>query len=90
MKILNTWQSNTVTKLYFHESDPIYQNEEFRVFKQNDRQYLYTYKNIAINQLCALNIGHVDNLASGTIPPEPYKLIYDRALEAIAKGSSLL
>ena len=55
IKILNTWISSKNDLNFIQVSDPILENEDFSVFKQSEKIYLYAYKNIGINQLAGLN-----------------------------------
>lgn len=95
MRILNTWQSTEAKKKYFEVGKPIFKLGEYRIFKQFDKCYLHTYKNIAINQLCAPNKEHIKNLFNNTRPLTntkytPKTFVFDRAKESLNKGLELI
>ncbi|QQV91494.1 hypothetical protein M1M25_gp006 [Tenacibaculum phage Gundel_1] len=95
MNVLNTWQSDSTKKVFFNVSNPIYTNGEYNIYKEHSKCFLHTYKNIAINQLCAPNKEHIKNLINNTRPLTntkytPKTLIYDRSKEAIKKGLTIL
>jgi len=90
-KILNTWRSNKIDKVYFNESDPIYVNGDYKIYRQHPECYLYVYKNIAINQLVGLNKAHLNRLAEGHRPTNNIDLfLFDRANENKQRGIELL
>lgn len=88
MEIINTWQTDEIVKKFFTVYKPVYVNGDFAIYKQADKVFLYTYKNLSINQLAGLNKSHVDNLANNHRPEDEYQFIYDRAMKIIEKWSS--
>ena len=89
IQILNTWRSKPEKLEYYQEGEPVYKVGEYAIYKQFEKSYLYTYKNIAINCLCGLNKEHLDNLAKGIARPEN-DFLYYRALETKQIGIDLL
>lgn len=91
IEILNTWNSKPLKRVYYtvNESDLKYTNGDYKIYHQFKDCYLYTFKNIAINQLAGLNKEHLDNLAKGIDQPEN-NFLYHRALETKQKGIELL
>lgn len=67
-QIINTWGEK---KPYTVEK-PIYVNGEYAIYKQFDKCYLYTYKNVAIGQLAGVNKAIIDALAIGERPTNPF------------------
>lgn len=86
-RILNTWTSKPERKNYIEVGDPIYQKGDYRIFRQSSEVWLYTYKDVAINQLAGLNKELIDCLADGT--EYPNKWLFDRAIENREKGLKL-
>lgn len=91
-KILNTW-STVTSRQDFEVKKPVYENGDYRIYKLWDKNYLYTFKSVAINQLAGLNIPHLDSLAENKRPVGKYSsahFLFDRALESKARGLSML
>ena len=89
-RILNTWTSKPERKNYIEVGDPIYQKGDYRIFRQSSEVWLYTYKDVAINQLAGLNKELIDTLASGKIITKyRKKFLFDRAIESKEKGLKL-
>ena len=55
MKILNTWTSDEAKQNYFEVWEPLDTYWDYAVYKLWEKDYLYTYKNIAINELVVHN-----------------------------------
>lgn len=84
MKILNPWSPKKDYKSFFYESSPIYTNGEYSIFKQFDKCYLYTFQDIAINQLGGLNKLYLDAIAQRKRPENIQEgFLYDRAIQII-------
>lgn len=95
MKILNTWQSSPGDLKYFEVDKPIYKKGDYSIFKQFEKCYLHTFKNIAINQLCAANKEHLNNLHNNVRPLintayTPKTFVFDRAKETLKKGLKII
>lgn len=88
-EILNTWKSDNIKLVYFNEGSPVYKVGDYAIYKQGERCYLYTFRNIAINQLAGLNKEHLNQLASGVTQPEN-NFLYHRAIESLKRGEQLL
>ena len=61
------------------DSQLVYQNGNYKVYKLSNQNFLYTYKGAAINQLAGLNKSHVDSLVLGFRPSGEGGYTYDRA-----------
>jgi len=95
MKILNTWESSKGDLKFFDVKEPVFALGEYQIFKQTNKCYLHTFKNIAINQLCVPNKEHIKYLINNTRPLNNTKctsktFIYDRAIETMIKGLKLI
>lgn len=88
IEILNPWNSKIGKLQFFTVNEPVYQNGDYRIFHQFANCYLYTYKNIAINQLAGLNKDHLNSLATKQRPENDF--LYNRALENKRKALQLL
>ena len=89
--ILNTFMSDAIDQKYYTVKSPVYQNGDYRIFKQSDsRCFLYTYKNIAFAQLTGVNTELVDALAQFVEPLSTPTWTYKRALENLRKGLKLM
>jgi hypothetical protein len=74
MKYKNPWKEDS----YFELDNPIYEKGDFKIYKQFDKCYLHTYKNIAFNQLLAPNKELIDWHIKGIRPDvNPLGFIYD-------------
>ena len=89
-KILNVWRSKPLKLEYFEEFEPKYKNGDFAIYEQFTNSHLYTYKNIAINQLVGFNKAYLDALATNTRPTDNMMYLFDRAQEAKQIGIELL
>jgi len=95
MKIINTWQSAKGDLKYFEVNKPLYSIGNYAIYKQFDKCYLHTFKNIAINQLCGPNKEHLNNLHENVRPLTntkytPKTFVFDRAKETLKKGLELI
>jgi len=82
MTITNPWKENE----YFEVENPIYQNGDFRIFKQFDKCYLHTFKNMAFNQLMKPNKELIQHHIDQIRPKEkPLSFIYDAGKKHIDK-----
>ena len=95
INILNTWTSDNTKVNYFEETNPIYTKGNYRIFKQTNKCYLHTFKNVAISQLGAANKEHINNLLEDTRPTDKGKftaktLVFDSAKKALKKGLLIL
>lgn len=88
-KILNTWRYLYDRERYYEVSEELYRNGDYAAYRLND-SVLYTYKNIAINNLVALNKEHIDALAREEKPCGYGGFVYERAMENKAIGLSVL
>jgi hypothetical protein len=89
MEILNVWNSEPNKLKYYNQSNPIYTNGDYSIYKMGDRNYLYTYKNIAFNNLAGINKAHINSVAD-KLRPDSLPFLYDRAIETLEKGIKLL
>jgi len=93
-KILNTWRSGRAEKKEYYElNEPIYTNGDWAIYHQWHESYIYTYKNVAVNNLAGLNKDHLDALAKNQRPDGEYSpkhFLFDMAMENRAIGLSLL
>ena len=92
-KILNTWKSTLNKKEYYELNEPIYKNGDWAVYHQFKDSYIYTYKNVAVNNLAGLNKEHIDRLANNQRPDGEFNhnhFLFDRAMENREVGLSLL
>jgi hypothetical protein len=64
-KILNTWQSGPAL---YEVEQPIYVNGDFAIYKQFEKCYLHTYKDVAIKQLVKPNKMLILHIINGTKP----------------------
>jgi hypothetical protein len=87
-QFLNPWTSNKIDKHYFNETHLVYINGYYKIFRQHPNCYLYTYKNVAINQLAGLNKAHLDSLANHRRPENGF--LFDRAIKNKEKAIELL
>ena len=69
-------------------SNPVYSNGEYSIYKFCDKHYLYTYKNIIIAERCGLDKTMVDELVNDRYTGEHSKKYYnfDRPKQAIEIG----
>lgn len=91
MEILNTWYSNKhiVGHRYFTVGAPVFELGAYKIYKQFDKCYLHTFKDVAISQLGEANKELIKQLVNNTRPQGKYSpshFIYDRALENKARG----
>ncbi len=91
MKFLNPWRSNVKDKYYYDLDNErlAYKNGDYAVYR-NGGSHLYTYKNIAINELVGLNKQHIDNLATNKRPDDGNQFAFDRAKSVIEKWKSYI
>ncbi len=84
MNFLNPWRSNVKDKYYYNLDAErcAYKNGDFAVYRTGV-SHIYTYKNIAINELVGLNKQHVDNLAADVRPDDKNQFAFDRAKAVI-------
>lgn len=93
MKILNTWTSNALKAKYYDENNLVYENGDYRIFKQWNESFIYSFKNIAFNNLAGLNKPHLDRVAKRERPEGKYgpdTFLYDSAVRAIGIGTTYL
>lgn len=92
-QILNTWASTMDKKVFYTLGAPVYTNGDFSAYAHFNGSFIYTYKNVALNNLVALNQEHVDRLANNQRPVGPYgpeHFLFDRAMQNLTLGMSLL
>ena len=92
-KILNTWTSTPKKKQYYELGEEIYRNGDYAVYCEMRNSYIYSFKNVAINNLGGFNKDHVDRLATNNRPEGKYDqrhFLFDRAMESKEKGLALL
>jgi len=65
MRFNNPWLEGGGGPAYYDVDTPVFVFGEFRIFKQFDRCYLHTFKNVAITQRCAPDKEGVKRWASG-------------------------
>ena len=88
MEILNPWRSTSIKRFWFTEVNPIYSNGDYNIYRQSQNCYLYTYKNMAFNQLAGLNKQHLNNVANRTGNETDF--LYNRALDNLKTCKQLL
>lgn len=93
--ILNTWQSRPNKRVYyeFAPNSEIYRNGDYAAYPHWNGSIIYTFKNIAINNLGGLNKEHIDRLANNQRPTGEFNnnhFLFDRAIENKNAGLSLL
>ena len=91
--ILNTWKSTPDKNEYYELNKPIYENGYWAAYTQWDGSVIYTYKNVSVNNMKALNKEHIDRLANNQRPTGEYStdhFLFDRAIENREVGLSLL
>lgn len=69
-------------------SKPIYENGNYRIYKQWDNHFVHTFKNIVIGQRCAANKSLIDGLKNDIKPKGESDLYHDyqRPKAAISDG----
>lgn len=91
MKILNTWTSKKYKLQYFEEENIVFEIGKFKIFKQNLGCYLYTFENVAINQLAGLNKEHLLNLFNDKEPEnKQMKFLFHRAKDNLKTALELI
>ena len=88
-KILNTFLSSEQDKVFYELSEPIYTNGNWSIYFYTKNQYIYTFKNIAVNCLVGIDKEHINNLAENKRPAYN-TFIFDRAIENLNKGIMLI
>ena len=89
MKLLNIWRTTATKREYYNEGNLVYQNGEYRIFKQFNESFIYSFKDIAFNNLAGLNKPHLDRVARRERPIgdySPQTFMYDRAIENLDAG----
>lgn len=93
MEILNTWRSDEAKKYYFEVEKPIATYEDYAVYKLADKDYLYTYKNIAVNELVVYDAKYFDVLSGKDQTywsAKEFLFLLDRADKTKAKWELLM
>ncbi len=93
MRILNKLKSDKKQKFFYELNKPLYINGDYAIYKEFNKSYIYTFKNIAINNLAGLNKKHIDNLVNGERPEGKFTsehLLFDLALKSKEKGLALI
>ena len=93
VKILNTWKSTPDKKEYYELDEPIYKNGDWAAYSQWKGSFIYSYKNVAVNNLTVLDKEHINRLANNQRPDGKFNhnhFIFDRAMENRELGLSLL
>ena len=93
-KILNVWNSNKIEKKYYQVEKPIFQKNEYSIFKIGVNSYLYTFQDISITNLCGVNKDLINSLINDLRPLEnnrynPQTFLFDRCKENLKKGIEL-
>lgn len=93
-EILNTWNSTPLKPVFYtvNEAGLKHTNGDYKIYHQFAQCWLYTYKNIAINQLAGLNKEHLNALATNSAPQidTPSYFLFERGKETKQKGIELL
>lgn len=90
MEIINPWASNKIRIQYFAVGKPIYQLGDYAIYQQNFSCWLYTFKNMAINQLAGVNKDHVSALFNDQRPTNNQQaFLFDRAKSNLKKAQGL-
>ena len=78
MRFINPWREGD----YFEVDDLVFSLGDFSIYKQFDKCYLHTYKDIAFNQLMFPNKELIKSHYQG-VRPDQYAWIYDRGRKII-------
>jgi len=90
MKILNVWCTTPQKPAFFNPENLVFELGDYKIFKQYSETWLYTYKNIGINQLAGLNKAHIIALHEDKRPEGQLGFLFDRAKENKFKGILIL
>ena len=89
-KILNTWTSKKEKLNFFEVENIVFEIGEFKIYKDYSC-YLYTFKNLAINQLVGLNKEHLIRLHDNKEPLNSQdNFLFNRAKENLKKALELI
>lgn len=94
MKAINPFRKKLTpleSHFYYLPSEPIYKNGDYAIYQNSSVSWVYTYKNLAFNELAGKNIEHLNNVANRTEPQENQnKFLYNRAIETINNNLNLV
>ena len=63
---------------------PVFRFGDYAIYQNNSVSWVYTYKNLAFNELAGKNIEHLKAVATRTRPTETQLgFLYDRAIETL-------
>lgn len=95
IQILNPWKSTAAKLEYYNieEKRLIAKSGDYAAYHQFENSVIYTYKNIAINNLVKFNKLHFDRLADERFPEGNYTathFLYNIAMQSKKDGIALL
>jgi hypothetical protein len=95
IQIINTWESEKGKLKYYEleERTLIEKNGDYAAYSQWNGSVIYTYKNIAINNLTNFNKEHFDRIVKNERPKGDYTpshFLFDRAIQNKNVGLGLL
>lgn len=90
MKILNVWCTTPQKPTFYNVENMVFEIGEYKIFKQFSECWLYTYKNISINQLAGFNKAHLIALHEDKRPEGQQGFLFDRAKDSLKKGLLIL
>lgn len=90
MRVLNTFTSNGIDDYYFDVTDSriVFELGDYKIYKIFDKNFLHTYKNISVSQLCGVNKDLIKSLYDNEMNCKHF--LYERAKMFIDRGLSYL
>ena len=69
-------------------TEPVYKNGDYRIYKLYDKHFVHTFKNIVICERGAANKELINNIVNDTKPTgeADYYFLYERPKQAILEG----
>ena len=95
IQIVNTWKSEKGNLKYYELEDKtlIEKNGDYAAYSQFVGSVIYTFKNVAINNLTNFNKEHFNRLVNNDRPTGKYTpshFLFDRAMDNKSAGLALL
>lgn len=82
---------NKIEYYTYIPEEPIYKIGDYAIYQNHKLSYIYTYKQLAFNELAGKNIEHLANVANRTEPINQQSLfLYNRAIETLNNNLNLL
>lgn len=73
------------------QQKPLFQLGDYAIYQNNSVSWVYTYKNLAFNELAGKNIEHLKAVATRTRPTDTQsKFLYERAIETLNNNLHLI